>query len=63
MTDANYTFFGCGRNNSDGISGYPPCISQFLSDTQTVNALQIRGTNGNNNLEDFPTLCVAVFGN
>ena len=63
MADANYSFFGCGRNDTDGAGGYPVCMSQWLSDTQTINALQIRGTNGNNNLEDFPTLCVSIFGN
>jgi hypothetical protein len=63
MSDANYTFFGCGRNDADGTAGYPPCISQWLSDTQSTTQLQIRGTNGNNNLEDFPTLCVSIFGN
>jgi hypothetical protein len=63
MADANYTFFGCGRNDTDGTSGYPPCISQWLSDTQSTTQLKIRGTNGNNDLEDFPTICVSIFGN
>jgi len=63
MADANYTFFGCGRNDTDLTAGYPPCISQWLSDTQSTTQLRIRGTNGNNNLEDFPTLCVSIFGN
>ncbi len=65
MADANYSFVGGARQNTDTNAIYAAVVSSWLSDVKTTSQIRIRATGSNNPASpyDCPEVNVSIFGN